>query len=1331
MFKLQRLEITGFKSFAHHTEIVFTGEGITAVVGPNGCGKSNVADAIAWVLGEQRAKSLRGGEMKDVIFQGSRERAPSGMAEVVLHLVRDETSIEEADIDAIDSTLEEIDDEREAHEAKLALVQSENASNEERGAATAITQNESGPTSEVLETNDLTITDAENNLPVSNVAAVAVTDGQNPAIPPVHKPRHWRPARRAFHFSPGETVTVTRRLYRSGESEYLLNGRACRLRDIQDLFSGTGLAGAHYAIIEQGRIGQILSAKPMDRRTLIEEAAGITKFRVRQRAAEARLEAARANLSRVSDIISEIERQAGSLRRQAAKARRYQREREEMRNTLRRLYAGEANAVRDFLDNVREQLERAEAEEHALAESLIESEEAVRESTARARSLEEELAETRRAAAETELQRDRHERERTYKEEQTVALEKRIADTRAEIESVLLRLHTLEAECATLAEHEIVSRTEAEATLQSLEAAEDAYAARTAEVAHSEAQLDELRASLLTQTGITERLFEIGRQLEAALERLHLQSEGLAREGERAEAAHASAVSEAESVRLETRDYAARLNDLVAEREAAQKELAEARQIAASATDEHARVRDEFVRVRHRLDALTELDRRRAHYSEAVQRIFASDASDEIERKDFHHRGTLADVLRVGPQWERAVEGVFGHFLQAVIVPTPDDAVRAAAWLRHTNFAEASTGRATFLVAGLHGASDEDGENLVFDDGDDSSSIGETTRDDSFTLLSSEAEFENTDELRVGDLLGAPPEIRRILERALPREMNARIAKDLDEAMWKSLQTNQIYTTAEGDCVTGGGLLGAGGLRMADEDAGGLLSFGREMRELKRTVAEFEEQTAIAAKTAEQARARVSELEDSFVLINEAIARSEREQMTRELRLAQLQQEIERTLRHIRVVADDRARLNTEEQDLRARYEASQTEAAHAEEVRRQIADEVSAAADTLSAARRAHEIESERLGQQRAAAAAAGERRRATTAELRRNETEAENLRNQLARYETETTENEARIRELQSSIGEIKENALVFESEQFERERVIEDTIAELNAAREESDRLSAELAEMNRRTASARDARASLEVQRAEASARAGYLRESCMSELAQPLEEILNDSESDVDFDLEAARSRLEEMRVRLENFGAVNMMALEELTEAEERLSFLTTQRQDITDGIGSTEEALREIKRRSRERFRHAFEEINRNFGLLFAELFGGGRGEMSLIEADDILESGIDIIAQPPGKRLQNVLLLSGGEKAMAALALVMSIFQYRPSPFCLLDEVDAPLDEANIGRFTSKIVEMAETVQFIVITHNKKTMEAARALYGVTMEEAGVSKLVSVRFE
>jgi chromosome segregation protein len=215
------------------------------------------------------------------------------------------------------------------------------------------------------------------------------------------------------------------------------------------------------------------------------------------------------------------------------------------------------------------------------------------------------------------------------------------------------------------------------------------------------------------------------------------------------------------------------------------------------------------------------------------------------------------------------------------------------------------------------------------------------------------------------------------------------------------------------------------------------------------------------------------------------------------------------------------------------------------------------------------------------------------------------------------------------------------------------------------------------------------------------------------------------------DVDAARARLAELRVKLDDMGPVNMMALEELEEAEERFKFLSEQRADILESIRLTEEALTEIKRRSRERFRHAFTHINQNFQQMFVELFGGGRGEMILIDEEDVLESGIDLIAQPPGKRLQNVLLLSGGEKAMAAISLVLAIFQYRPSPFCILDEVDAPLDEVNVGRFSTKVAEMSATTQFLVITHNKRTMESARALYGVTMQEPGVSKLVSVKFE
>ena len=345
--------------------------------------------------------------------------------------------------------------------------------------------------------------------------------------------------------------------------------------------------------------------------------------------------------------------------------------------------------------------------------------------------------------------------------------------------------------------------------------------------------------------------------------------------------------------------------------------------------------------------------------------------------------------------------------------------------------------------------------------------------------------------------------------------------------------------------------------------------------------------------------------------------------------------------------------------------------------------------------------------------------------------EAEYVDVAGRIERHRLELIETTERITALRESIADLEHKASTVAEEREREEQEIANLTSQLEGARQTADMLASRLSDLNRHAAEVRDGRAAIEVQRAEAQARLTFVRENCASELGQSLEELAREQTLDEQFDLDAAHARVEDLRTRIEGFGAVNMMALEELSESEERLLFLSAQRQDIVESISSTEEALREIKRRSRERFRHAFEQINKNFSELFQELFGGGRGEMSLIEADDVLESGIDVIAQPPGKRLQNVLLLSGGEKAMAALALVLGIFHYRPSPFCLLDEVDAPLDEANVGRFTNKVVQMSANTQFIVITHNKRTMETARALYGVTMEEAGVSRLVSVKFD
>jgi chromosome segregation protein len=1283
MFKLQRLEITGFKSFADYTEILFTGDGITAIVGPNGCGKSNVADAIAWVLGEQRVKHLRGAEMKDVIFQGARNRPASGMAEVVMHMIRDEVVEHEPDIEDIDSTLEQIDDR---------VVNLDEILPQELGAE-SISEEAAPQAAEAVPTADAATREQSGAVELS------------PAK--VQHKRHWRRRNLALEFSPGEAVSVTRRLYRSGESEYLLNDRSCRLRDIQDLFSGTGLAGGHYAIIEQGRIGQILSAKPMDRRTIIEEAAGITKFRVRQRATEARLDSARSNLSRISDIVSEIDRQVNSLRRQAAKARRYGVFREELRELLRQVYVAEDRKLASVLEETKTKLSEISELELSVSEELARREDDARTATRAARKFEDELSNARAAAAEAVLQRDRQARECVYQREQFTELEKRKSEVGAEIDALTARLALVESECIRLQEEDSRLRIESDQSTLSLRTAEEGYAGRLMASSNAEAEIETARAELLTQTAIAERLQEIARQLEGTLERLSLQAEGLAREGERAAVQHIDRKIEAEKFSQElgaARDHIARLQT---ERESAVDAVVQGHEAVSDTEAELTRLRDEYSRASHRLESLKELDQRRAYYSPAVQLLF----SPGDGQRDFHFIGTLADALNVDAKWERAVEGVLGSSLQSIVVPTPDDAVRAAQWLRENN-----GGRASFLVAGLHGGSEEL-DTL-------------TCKLEERSTLSLSLTDELREDLRICDLLGAPGELITVLKRTMPQKMNACISGNLEDAMAKSIATGAMYVTLNGDWIVSGQFVNAGDARDLEEGAG-LLTFKRELRELEIRAEVLSSQMETATTVANEARSRLVGLEDQVVQLNEAIGREERQAMTRELTTAGLEQEVERAERHLRVVAEDSARVEEERLEVVQRRARALLEADAAEAAREAAADTVINASALLSDLRRETEIESESLAHQRATAAAAAERRRATAGELRRMEAELADLASRVERHRLELIEMKSRTDELERSIAELEASASSVETDREREQQQIADLTGKLQQARQEADVFSAELSDLNRRAAEVRDARAALEVQRAEAQARQTFVQENCQTELNQSLEDLARELTLEADFDLDLGHKRVEELRSRLEGFGGVNMMALEELAEAEERLLFLTVQRQDIVDSISSTEEALREIKRRSRERFRQAFEQINKNFGELFQELFGGGRGEMSLIDADDILESGIDVIAQPPGKRLQNVLLLSGGEKAMAALALVLGIFHYRPAPFCLLDEVDAPLDEANVGRFTDKVVQMSAHTQFIVITHNKRTMEMARALYGVTMEEVGVSKLVSVKFE
>ncbi len=1300
MFRLQRLEITGFKSFADYTEVVFTGNGITAVVGPNGCGKSNISDAISWVLGEQRAKALRGDEMKDLIFQGTAKRQPSGMAEVVLHLVRTDDVIEESDLDEIDETLSEYDEHAvhledfdpsavEAAEPETSpqaagpettgIVETiepaaHGSGHQNGGAATAMAP-AAPEIAPQIEANPEAAPEAEPaEAPVEASVGTALT------LKKAHK-RHWRPRRIALDFAPGESVSVTRRLYMSGESEYLLNNKPCRLRDINDLFSGTGLSGAHYAIVEQGRIGQILSAKPADRRALIEEAAGIAKFRTRQRAAEVRLETARTNLRRISDIVDEIERQANSLRRQAAKTRRYKVMQEEFRGLLGQVFAAEGERFGKQLEELHEKLAAAQEEETNLAADVTGLEENFRTATQAARRVEEELTDLRARHADSALQRDRDARELAFQEKQLESLKERLAALQGDTEASQSRINEVFEEVKRLREEEGTHRSESDREAEELLVAEDKYQTKLAGLRATEDEQETRRVELFQHTTAIERFVEIKRQLEDSGQKLHERGNGLRQESERATATHREVLQNSSAL---NNKLAEMKNGLAEMRNREKDESAKAEETRAGllALEKTLQgLQQKQSRSQHRLESLQELEARHAIYEPPVQKLLA--AGDQV---GVRFAGTLADKFHVSARAERAVENLFGPLLQTVMVDSETDAVRAAKWLNANHI-----GRVSVMVLAGHG----DGFQR---------SLG-----------------------NIAEHLGVSGDFAQTLARVFPREMSARVVETLDEV---DLNDSNLWVTFDGDVIAGGKFFTAGKTPNEGPDSS-LLAFKREIRELTAALAEMESQLRVTGTSVEETRFELLEKEERTTALKAEIAAFERELFERETESRSLAQELERAEKHARVVAEEIQQTEQEILSVRERLEKIGRDAKEAELSRALSQETLNQLSARLNEMRLEVEQENSELGEKRATAAAAAERRRALASSLRRVEVEQIELESRIARQTFEKRENETKLEETSAFITSLTEKIASVEDEQQREHEELLASSDKLKTARSSADQMSENLTELNHKAAAARNARAELEITQAEVATRLANLKETCQQELSQSLQELSQSIEFAEDFEYETGRARLDELRQRLENYGAVNLLALEELGEVEERFLFLTSQRQDIIDSIKSADEALREIKMRSRERFRDAFTQINANFSEFFVELFGGGKGEMTLLEAEDILDAGIEVIAQPPGKRLQSVMLLSGGEKALSAIALVMGIFKYRPSPFCLLDEVDAPLDEANIGRFVGKIAEMSEKTQFIVVTHSKRTMESARALYGVTMEEAGVSKLVSVRFE
>ncbi|MFL6275217.1 MAG: AAA family ATPase [Blastocatellia bacterium] len=1450
MFRLEKLEIHGFKSFADKTALVF-GEGITGVVGPNGCGKSNVAESISWVLGEQSAKNLRGGKMEDVIFNGTRDRKPQGMAEVLLTMVAIE------DIAARDTE----PGKEEEDEYDAVVSKAEQAAAAARALVAETRQGE--PTAE-------SPVPAENAVPTEAATAeqVATGDHQEQADAAEASLQNKREQARKYQkrkrtkiaISAGERVTVGRRLYRTGDSEYLMNGRPCLLRDIQDLFAGTGLGGAHYAIIEQGRIGQILSSKPLDRRALIEEAAGITKFKSRKRAVELKLESAKQNLTRLNDIISEIERQVNSLKRQAQKARRYRRLREEMRALLKVVFTADYYRLNESIERVARELEAIETNKNELDIQLVEHETEHRAVASEARNAEDHLTGLREQAAAIELEADRARNRRAFEEQQLGELNARIAELGRDQQGLESRLGRLEESSQTRSQAMRTLESELVAEQADLLARETTYQQQLAHVREAEGEIEQLRQRMLTEIGVTERLKNLSASLDDALRKLDLKQNNLRGEQERAAARHDEAENEHQRVGTEVERDQSRLTELTAHIAERAANLLTIRNQVNRLRDELQGTHDERAAAEHRLRSLEDLDAHHAYYSDTVQQVLSPEQAARINAL-----GTLADFVEVEAQYEKLIESLFGRELQCMLVPTIDDALAGVEFIKSEEL-----GRGAFLVVGLHGGEDEDGDRGPGAGGRSNGNGGNGHSDDKanghtaadierwlvdsstpytssrfasdyipierqlppadFSLVEPLAEYAaaetdyyspmddlpfeseaaddetggerqldeeanaqrrgepeeaaplfQLDVLRAIHLLNVRREIKAIVERAFPDKCAAAVVPDIEAALQLSIENPSVtYVTYEGEQVVNGRHIVTGA--KAGQKNTSLLGLKREIKELRaRTETLAAEDERIAAELNEAEGERDS-LEGEAAQLDQELRQHEKGAAARQSQLEGLARDLERAAQHVRVVEAEIMMAAEERGEVEARLDALSGELTEAEASRAAVQSSLAEQQSAFAELRAQVEQMADQLSSARAGVAARVERLQAARAELRRIESEAEELHSRINRNRVELYESHSRVEQITASQEETRSAAEGFERERQALAEKIHAASEQLAASRNRVDELETLLADLRQQSESVRDRRGHLEVERARIESEAEHLTRDCFAELAMPLADVVTSvelaqaagrqlsvassqlseeavSSSDalgavsgeetmapaetgddpqpatdnwqLATDIDAARARLAELRVKLDDMGPVNMMALEELEEAEERFKFLSEQRADILESIRLTEEALTEIKRRSRERFRHAFTHINKNFQQMFVELFGGGRGEMILIDEEDVLESGIDLIAQPPGKRLQNVLLLSGGEKAMAAISLVLAIFQYRPSPFCILDEVDAPLDEVNVGRFSTKVAEMSATTQFLVITHNKRTMESARALYGVTMQEPGVSKLVSVKFE
>jgi len=1179
---LKSIEMIGFKSFAGKTKLEFE-RGMTSVVGPNGCGKSNIADAVRWVLGEQSAKALRGSKMQDVIFGGTDLKKPMGLAEVSLTLAECEESLG-------------------------------------------------------TEYNE---------------------------------------------------VTVTRRVLRSGEGQYFVNRAPCRLKDIQRLFMDTGIGTSSYSIMEQGKIDQILSSRPDDRRAVFEEASGITKYKADKKEALRKLDHTEANLLRLDDIIREVRRQIISLQRQAGKARRYTTMRDKLRgfdifHTRERLRELESE-IKDAENKLSSIQERDEAVREETADLENASTDARAEVAAKEREIGEVMDAVSRARSELERCRELiRVNEDRVREIQTLSER----DTK-DAEEAAIRC---EEHLARLAEY----KKDSESAGKERDAAEEKFSETgehlknlETEVEQTGHQVHKLRTDMVESESRGAKLQNELTDLEAAERTTVVRRERLSAEQAELKRA-ADQFGQRQSTMTERHD------ELLARSTGKTEALASVEEILRQSENKSSRIRQEISELRSdaaakqaRIDLLEESAASGDGFPGGARYLLDGKstrpaASDEI-------MGSLADHIRASNKFDRALEAVLRTWLDAVIV---SDEAAALALVHEISGAREGSVR----LLPLRTASDRDAK---------------SNSEKGLKPLIEHVE--------------CTPAARPLVERLLG---NVYVV-DQAEQIPKSVGSGTTFVTLDGVVKRGDGSVE---YWMREDQESNPLGIRRNLETWQ------QEQTELAeaiSRNESELKSTVSELEDCKKSIENA--RRELEYARREVAICEgenqvVEAEAKQACERLDTVTFELEALNEQDSSTELRRTEILQSLKQLREQQEETRGTIAEKTQNLRA------IEQER-----------GElynhvtEHRVQFAECRQRvehlESQCETQAVRVNELETLIRERRAGLDSYQTRIDELTKSAEEAQSNLApldEQSRDLEQKLESIRQARSEKilaiEGIDSGLREKRSHLEALMNQRNELEVELAEQRMRRQNQIERIGSEYDISVEQVMEEAEpeweSEARPDSDSLETMIGELRTKLDAMGPVNLVAIEEHRELEERYAFLTTQQEDLVNAKQQLMDMIRHINKTTTEMFSTTFNQVNENFQEMFKKLFGGGTAKLVLVDEEDVLESGIEIIARPPGKKLQTVSLLSGGERTMTAVALLFALYLEKPSAFCLLDELDAPLDEANIGRFVQTVQGFLERSQFIVITHNQKTIAASDILYGVTMQERGVSTIVSVKF-